>query len=173
MSSTANTSAQNLAAQNMASMVVVGVDGGGSGRRALDFALREAIRRGSTVQVVTAWSWDGLDARQGETIPRRAARRQADLIQAEAVTAALTQLDAAPVVACALVEGNPAAVLARASRGAELLIVGSHGYGAVRRAILGSVAQECIQTATCPVVVVPAPHGSFPPAGPLSIVATL
>eukprot|EP00271_Cylindrocystis_brebissonii_P003732 TRINITY_DN149_c0_g2_i3.p1 TRINITY_DN149_c0_g2~~TRINITY_DN149_c0_g2_i3.p1 ORF type:complete len:176 (+),score=32.58 TRINITY_DN149_c0_g2_i3:318-845(+) len=37
---------------------------------------------------------------------------------------------------------------------ADLLVMGSHGYGAVKRALLGSVSDYCIHHAKCPVVVV-------------------
>eukprot|EP00271_Cylindrocystis_brebissonii_P003735 TRINITY_DN149_c0_g2_i6.p1 TRINITY_DN149_c0_g2~~TRINITY_DN149_c0_g2_i6.p1 ORF type:complete len:170 (+),score=37.92 TRINITY_DN149_c0_g2_i6:239-748(+) len=37
---------------------------------------------------------------------------------------------------------------------ADLLVMGSHGHGAVKRALLGSVSDYCIHHAKCPVVVV-------------------
>ena len=51
-------------------------------------------------------------------------------------------------------EGNPARVLLDASKGAELLVVGSRGHGGFTEALLGSVGQYCVQHATCPVVVI-------------------
>ena len=36
-------------------LIVVGVDGSDGGRRALDWATREAATRGGTVQAVIAW----------------------------------------------------------------------------------------------------------------------
>ena len=41
------------------------------------------------------------------------------------------------------------------NHGADLMIVGSHGLGPVRRFLLGSVADRLIRTASCPVLLVP------------------
>uniref|UniRef100_A0A0E0D0B6 UspA domain-containing protein n=1 Tax=Oryza meridionalis TaxID=40149 RepID=A0A0E0D0B6_9ORYZ len=41
--------------------------------------------------------------------------------------------------------------------GAGLLVVGSHGYGPVLRALLGSVSDHCCRHASCPVMVVKMP----------------
>jgi nucleotide-binding universal stress UspA family protein len=67
--------------------------------------------------------------------------------------------------------GEPAHALEdeAAQRGLELLVVGSRGYGPVRRVLLGSVASELLHNAPCPVIV--CPRGSHPeaadePAGP-------
>eukprot|EP00270_Netrium_digitus_P003314 TRINITY_DN137_c0_g1_i2.p1 TRINITY_DN137_c0_g1~~TRINITY_DN137_c0_g1_i2.p1 ORF type:complete len:171 (-),score=43.89 TRINITY_DN137_c0_g1_i2:137-649(-) len=41
--------------------------------------------------------------------------------------------------------------------GADLLVMGSHGYGAIKRALIGSVSNFCVHHAKCPVVVVRKP----------------
>jgi nucleotide-binding universal stress UspA family protein len=60
---------------------------------------------------------------------------------------------------------DPAAVeLTQRSEGADLLVVGSRGRGAVRSALLGSVALHCAVHASCPVLVVrPEPSGVVVP----------
>jgi nucleotide-binding universal stress UspA family protein len=43
-------------------------------------------------------------------------------------------------------------------RGARLIVVGSHGWGAARRFISGSVSTGLVHTAACPVLVVRSPQ---------------
>ncbi|WP_448630037.1 universal stress protein [Cellulomonas soli] len=54
------------------------------------------------------------------------------------------------------------------SRDARLVVLGRHGTGWVREAVIGSVAAAVVQHAFCPVVVVPdveaPPRGSWPSA---------
>ncbi|MGH8964216.1 MAG: universal stress protein, partial [Actinomycetes bacterium] len=52
-------------------------------------------------------------------------------------------------------EGDPAQRLLDHCTGADLLVLGNHGRGAVMGALLGSVAQRCAHHARCPVVLVP------------------
>jgi nucleotide-binding universal stress UspA family protein len=45
-------------------------------------------------------------------------------------------------------------VLLEQGAGAELIVVGRRGLGGVRSFLLGSVSQQVVHRATCPVVVV-------------------
>ncbi|CAM0872856.1 unnamed protein product [Alopecurus aequalis] len=38
--------------------------------------------------------------------------------------------------------------------GADVLVMGSHGYGLFKRALLGSVSDYCVRNANCPVLIV-------------------
>lgn len=69
-----------------------------------------------------------------------------------------------PVLVVGVVRGHAADALLEAGRGAELLVLGNHGRGALTGALLGSVAQRCVQHTPCPLVLVPAPE---PPPGAL------
>lgn len=47
------------------------------------------------------------------------------------------------------------AIVSRAAHhGADLIIMTTHGYGGLRRAVIGSVADEVVRTAPCPVLLV-------------------
>ena len=56
-----------------------------------------------------------------------------------------------------VLEGSPArAIMETADReGAELLVVGARGRGALRSAVLGSVSRELASRSRCPVIIVP------------------
>ncbi len=42
---------------------------------------------------------------------------------------------------------------------ADLIVVGSHGHGALYHLVMGSVGEGVLKGATCPVMVVPSPKG--------------
>ena len=72
---------------------------------------------------------------------------------------------AAVVTRSALREGKPADEILKvaAALPAGLIVMGTHGRGAIDRAVLGSVAETVLRKATCPVLAVPP---AFPaPAG--------
>lgn len=52
-------------------------------------------------------------------------------------------------------KGDPAQQLAKFSEGLDLLLVGSRGYGPLRRVLLGGVSASLMRNAACPVLVVP------------------
>jgi nucleotide-binding universal stress UspA family protein len=56
-------------------------------------------------------------------------------------------------------EGPAAQVLLDETQGADLLVVGSRGLGGFSGLLLGSVSQQCVHHATCPVLIArePAP----------------
>ena len=58
------------------------------------------------------------------------------------------------VEAVALV-GDPADVIADFSKGVDLLVCGSRGYGPARAVLLGSVSRRVTAEAHCPVIVLP------------------
>jgi nucleotide-binding universal stress UspA family protein len=141
--------------------IVVGVDGSEGGERALNWAVAEAAKRGGTVEAVIAWSWDGVD-NAAATSPTEA-RERAERTLTQAVTAAHTTHPTV-TIARESVEGRAAPALIRAAADADLLVLGSHGHGRLFHAVVGSVTDECIRSATCPVVVVPVPRPQRVPA---------
>ena len=139
-------------------LIVVGVDGSDGGRRALDWAADEAAARGGAVQAVVAWRWDRIEAgpMTQATGPVDEEQRARTLLDDEIRGLFLRKGVTCPV-AGEVVEGPAADVLTAAARTADLLVLGSHGHSRLRHTVLGSVSEECVRKANCPVVVVPVP----------------
>jgi nucleotide-binding universal stress UspA family protein len=51
--------------------------------------------------------------------------------------------------------GDPAEVIVELSKGLDLLVCGSRGYGPARAVLLGSVSRRVTAEAQCPVIVLP------------------
>jgi nucleotide-binding universal stress UspA family protein len=97
---------------------------------------------------VTAWDIPvtyGWTPMPGRTDLEGAARKMLDDVLAEVAGAGVRPR---------VVEGNAARVLLDATREADLLVLGTRGYGGFTEALLGSVSQHCVHRATCPVVIV-------------------
>jgi nucleotide-binding universal stress UspA family protein len=141
-------------------VIVVGIDGSHGSRRAMRWAVDEALQRGCAVEAVTAWPARQVDsAGPTDTEPTDVeaadARRQADETQRHVVDSVLRPLDDAPPVSYETIRGDVVEVLVHHSARAQLLVVGSHGTSTLRHAGLGSVSEGCARLAACPVVVVP------------------
>ena len=137
------------------SIIVVGVDGSSSSRRALEWAAQEALHRGAVLRVVTAWSWDAVEGAPLASVDPATLMQLATQTQARAVAEVVDVMDPRPVVTCQVVQSAAAEALAEASKDAELVVVGTHGRGPVRSFLLGSVSLSVIKRAACPVVVMP------------------
>lgn len=61
-----------------------------------------------------------------------------------------------------LLNGDPVHVIAEVTEELDLLLMGSRGYGPLRRTLLGSVAAGVIARAACPVAVLPRAAGTDP-----------
>ncbi|MEB2529086.1 universal stress protein [Kocuria rosea] len=135
--------------------IVVGVDGSPESLRALEWAVTEARLRQGQVHVVTAWQHPAMvtgddlewDLTSYETRARHLQNQALRSVHAE-------QQDTTGEV----VQGQAAAVLIEASTGADLLVVGSHGYGGFTGLLLGSVSNQVVHHARCPVLVVKPRH---------------
>lgn len=150
------------------SRLVVGVDGSPGSRAALRYALTAALARDADLEVESAVPlqlyWMGnypvspsllATLRSGTE-----SRVEALLEEVRAEVAPELPRDRVRVFATG---GGAAQTLLERAEGADLLIVGSRGRGAVRSALLGSVALRCVAGAPCPVVVV---HEDAPTEGP-------
>ncbi|MGY1633495.1 universal stress protein [Geodermatophilus sp. SYSU D01186] len=152
--------------------IVVGVDGSPGARAAVVWAVRAAARSGARLDVVSAfpvasyWTDPLLVGPDRLEVLRSHAETRTRAFVAEAigdpVAAAEPGVSAVPVD-FTIVAGAPAEQLVERAPGARLLVVGSRGRGAVRSALLGSVALHCTTHAPCPVVVVHSAPGPVQP----------
>ena len=132
--------------------VVAGIDGSPSSLDALSWAARQADLTGSTLEIVMTWEWPGS---YGWAVPvptgfdpEEDVRKALDTAVAS-VRASYPDLRIDPRV----VSGHPAPILVEASKGADLLVVGSRGHGEFVGMLIGSVSEYCATNAHCPVLV--------------------
>lgn len=153
--------------------IVVGVDGSEGSKDALRWAIRQAGFTGAVVEPVIAWQypmffgWAALgpdDSDYGQMAEQTLADTLAEVVGPELPAR----------VQGRVVEGYPPQVLVEASAGAELLVVGSRGYGAFADALLGSVSTYCVHHARGPVTVIRPGHDHQgpPPRSAASSVST-
>jgi nucleotide-binding universal stress UspA family protein len=141
-------------------VIVVGVDGSAAGKAALRWAIREATQRHAVVRAVSVrYGSELTPAASMERLPHDHTRPEVDPEQhqhwlAKQIDDARAEIpDAAPVVGVPVI-GDPTLELTKESADAELVVVGSHGYGPLAETFLGSVAGGTIRHARCPVVVI-------------------
>jgi nucleotide-binding universal stress UspA family protein len=127
--------------------VVVGVDGSDEARLAVDFAFAEARARHTSLAALHAAA-----PPQPRTVERLAAEMSASLLEA-ALHDCRLRYPEVPVTS-RVVTGPPGQVLAAVAPGAQLLVVGSRGRGGFHGLVLGSVSQQVLHRARCPVAVV-------------------
>jgi nucleotide-binding universal stress UspA family protein len=134
--------------------IVVGVDESAGAAAALRWAVREAEVHGWSLTAVLAWGF--LDQHHAVAgAPFDPTYGEADAIAAlEAIVAAAVGNALAVTIGQVVVNDLPVPALLDASEGADLLVVGARGLGPVRRLLLGSVSQQCLHHATCPVAIV-------------------
>lgn len=123
-------------------------------RAALELAARLARRDGAglTLLHVTGTHWPG---KQGEILPRpRSSDKDEATVLAE-WTAEAERLSGGTVSSVVLSAPAGAAIVGFARDDAtDLLVMASHGRTGFRRLVLGSVTEEVIRAAACPVLVV-------------------
>jgi nucleotide-binding universal stress UspA family protein len=146
--------------------IVVGVDGSEGSREALRWAAEQAALRGSALEVVFSYATEptaatfAYDETMSVEVWQRARsdietreRQAAD--RAQALVAGMVEGITGIEVEAVAIEGRqPAPTLLERAEGAELLVVGSRGRGGFKSLLLGSVSQQCVHHATCPVVIV-------------------
>ena len=141
---------------DVAGGVLVGHDGSECAQEALQWAAGLALRAGYPLHVLRAWKM--TTAPQPATLEpgyippledfERAVREELEAHVAGA------GLDPALPVTCHTAHGTPARGLIESAARADLLVVGARGRGGFAGLVLGSVSDQCVRHAPCPVTVV-------------------
>ena len=144
-------------AEDRSSVVVVGVDDSDASVAALVFAMREALRRHSAVEAVTAWYFDNpFNLENGAQLAAEVERRARHMQERAVLRARERVVEVPPVSQVVVREEFPAQVLLRAAQDAAFLVVGHTQHRpVVLDRLLGSTSRDCLRHATGPVVVVP------------------
>ncbi|MFG2907510.1 universal stress protein [Kitasatospora sp. NPDC048286] len=132
----------------MTAPVVAGFDGSPESLAATEWAAHEARRRACPLDLLEAWPWPHRDVVGSEETYRHA------LDRLELRAEELRPLAGDGPVTSAIVPTDPAEALEAAGNSASLLVLGSRGLGAVRGFLVGSVSQEVLRRASCPVALV-------------------
>ncbi|PFG43562.1 nucleotide-binding universal stress UspA family protein [Isoptericola jiangsuensis] len=148
--------------------VVVAVDGSPGSPEVLAAGFAAAARRSARLEVLHCWRLDPFYSYLvDEWSVQEQWGAQAHGIIDGLVAAAAQEQPGVPYESH-VEYANVADTLVRRSSGADLLVMGRHGHGAVRprmvAAVLGSVTRTVLQHAHCPVEVVPAPSPVPPDA---------
>jgi nucleotide-binding universal stress UspA family protein len=150
----------------MPGRIVVGVDGSEESAAALRWAVEEAKLRDARVEAVHAWSFVPMATTADSGLVPMAWTESTEMLTATHEAAARVAeeqvesvLGAGHGVDVSLVQGDASDALLATAKGADLLVVGNRGRGALKEMLLGSTSGRVADHAPCPVVVVRA-HGA-------------
>jgi nucleotide-binding universal stress UspA family protein len=141
--------------------VVVGHDGSAGADAALLTALELADRLHVPLTLVRTWSVASAPRPADWTfgyVPSSDELQQAVLNELVAGAEGCVSRFPDVAVSYLALEGSPAKSLIELSRTARMLVVGSRGMGGFAEMVLGSVSDQCVRHASCPVLVVKNPR---------------
>ena len=137
--------------------IVVGVDGSGHSRKALERAANEAAAHHMPLTVLTVHQAVrdvyGSASHYGDDAALTDKAKEAAQAETDQVLAALGSQPASVTVTA--VHGLPVDELIKASQGADLLVLGRRGFGGFARLMMGSVTDQVSRHAHCAVLIVP------------------
>jgi nucleotide-binding universal stress UspA family protein len=153
---------RDRAGQNIET-IVVGFDGLAESGLALMAASRLARELGARVKLVSVAEppprGTGKRGRDSSHALEWAIEQDVRDILIQGCSAVPEGINAEPILA----HGEPAAALSEAAtEPGTLLVLGSRGYGPLRRVLLGSVSRALVRSAPCPVII--HPRGTQEPA---------
>jgi nucleotide-binding universal stress UspA family protein len=132
---------------------VVGVDGSDHSQMALRWAAATGQAAGIRVRAVQSWIHPRSTVLPTAPVPVSAT--EMDEHTQQAITTIVTDtLGSSAAVTPEVLRGPPAGALLQTVTPDSVLVLGSRGLGGFAGLLLGSVSQECVEYASCPVVVV-------------------
>lgn len=140
-------------------LVGVGYDGTDEAVRAVRAAREIAASLGAKLRVVGVCP----ERKRGAGEARHDAMREA--FAAKVHEAARALVDEGADAEAVVLDGDPAERLSDQGVELDLLVVGSRGYGPIRRTLAGGVSGEVMRSSPCPVLIVPRGSGREPELG--------
>ena len=134
--------------------IVVGVDGSEASQQAVQWARDEAKLRGATLELVNVYSPGILPEGTASVSQVEAILEAAQQASEEVLAQAAAGIEGVPVEQHALQDSSPSYALIEHAADAAMLVVSARGLGPFRRLLLGSVSQQVVLHARCPVVVI-------------------
>ena len=143
--------------------ILLAVDGSTCSDAAVEEIARRPWPEGSSVKVLTAFELPMPPTPEGWALPANyfeemdvALRTQSVSIVDQAIAKLKSKLGKGISIDGAILPGPPRVVILDEAEnwGADLIVVGSHGYRAWERFLLGSVSQSVVSHAKCSVEVV-------------------
>ena len=138
--------------------VVVGIDTSPAAAEALRWAARYARAVEADLHAVHAYLGPQREAVPLPTDPTVHGKQLRALQPPEDIRALFVTMQPEPGWTLTCFAGDPAPVLRRQAKDADLLVVGTGEHVGLGRLLVGSVSHQCLTHATCPVVAVPAPQ---------------
>lgn len=147
--------------------ILLAVDGSACSDAAIEEVARRPWPEGSFVKVLTAYEFPVPPTPEAWALPANyfqeldlGLRKQAQDVVDTAIQKLKSKLSNSMSLDGALLPGPPRTVILdeAESWGADLIVLGSHGYRAWERFLLGSVSQAVVSHAKCSVEVVRCPH---------------
>lgn len=137
--------------------VVVGIDGSEGSLEALRAAAAEARLRSAILEVICVWHPSSLGSIPafGVGAPTAESLDELRIALHETLVSEGLGPDGDVEVDARVATGNAAEVLLDAAETASLVVVGTRGRGGFAGLVLGSVSQQVVTHARCPVMIVP------------------
>jgi len=143
--------------------ILLAIDGSSCSDNAVEEVALRPWPEGSEIKVITAYEMPLPATPAGWSLPvtyfneiDSALQRQAKSIIERAANTLKSRMPKTITVSGEFITGSPRSVIVDEAKSwnADLIVVGSHGYGAWGRFLLGSVSQSVVSHAKCSVEVV-------------------